>query len=197
MSPQKNYKLKPILIALQTSFWSVKQILMKCDAISDNINLSATLRPTLRFNCSKFRCHFECFFLEPFFYKSKDWLPTNRISVKTYSTISTSIFLTQTLPTAVHSFLYVHIRFRTFTIAIRPTSNNFYDITNVPTTLYLSRRRRTSVFFFLPCWSSWFLFTKQIITVLSWVIYSYLQKLFKIGVLCWSFFSSASNLQLF
>ena len=140
---------------------------MKCDAISDNINLSATLRPTLRFNCSKLRCHFECFFLEPFFYKGKDWLPTNRISVKTYSTISTSIFLTQTLPTAVHSLLYVHIRFRTFTIAMRPTSNNFYDITNVPTALYLSRRRRTPVFFFLPCWSSWFLFTKQIITVLS------------------------------
>ena len=41
-----------------------------------------------------------------------------------------------------------------------------------------------AVIFSYPCWCSWFIFTKQIIIVLFWVIiYSYLQKFFKIGVL--------------
>ena len=40
-----------------------------------------------------------------------------------------------------------------------------------------------AVIFSWPCWDRWFIFTKQTITVLFWVIiYSYWQKFFKIGV---------------
>ena len=48
------------------------------------------------------------------------------------------------LLTTVHSFLYVHIRFRTFRIAIKPNWNNYYNISNAPTTLYLSLMKRIS-----------------------------------------------------
>ena len=46
------------------------------------------------------------------------------------------------LLTTVHYFLYVHIRFRTFKIAIKPNWNSYYNISNVPTTLYLSQMKR-------------------------------------------------------
>ena len=46
--------------------------------------------------------------------------------------------------TRVHSFFYVHIRFRKFRIAIRPNRSNYYNITNVPTTLYLSQMKQIS-----------------------------------------------------
>ena len=67
------------------------------------------------------------------------------ILVKTYATVSSSgNFLIQRLLTTIHSFLYVRIRFRTFRIATRPNWNSYYNITNVPTKLYLSRMKRIS-----------------------------------------------------
>ena len=196
----------------------------------------------------------------------------------------------QTLLAIVHSFFYVHIRFRTLRKDLRPKWKNYYDISNVPTTLYLSQMKSISdshyflhlftnlrlqhlrlialslcksklvfclvlqrvyvrriysliakkfkfvcknrsreneerlvnqqtiplsifagtatwkltntraVIFSYFCRSRWFIFTKQIIIVLFWVIiYSYLQKFFKVGALksfakftwkhlCWSLF---------
>ena len=41
----------------------------------------------------------------------------------------------------------------------------------------------TAVNFFYPCRSRWFIFTKQIIVLIWVIIYSYLQRFFKIGVL--------------
>ena len=40
-----------------------------------------------------------------------------------------------------------------------------------------------AVIFFYPCRSRWFIFTKQIIVLIWVIIYSYLQRFFKIGVL--------------
>ena len=61
----------------------------------------------------------------------------NGISVKTYATVSTRNFLIPALLTTVHSFLYVHIRFRTFRIAIRLNWNNYYNITNITPEYYI------------------------------------------------------------
>ena len=48
-----------------------------------------------------------------------------------------------------------------------------------------------AVIFSYPCGGRWFIFAKQIIIVLFWVIfYSYLQKFFKIGVLLKTFRNS-------
>ena len=69
---------------------------------------------------------------------------SNETLVKTYATVSASNFLILPLLTTIHSFLYVHIRFRTFRIAIKPNWNNYYNISNVPTTLYLSQMKRIS-----------------------------------------------------
>ena len=54
------------------------------------------------------------------------------------------LFGTTSTHYTVHSFLYVHIRFRTFKIAIRSNWNNNYNITNVPTTLYMSQMKGIS-----------------------------------------------------
>ena len=40
------------------------KVVLNCDAISNIIILSATLRPAFCFSSSIFRYHFECFFLE-------------------------------------------------------------------------------------------------------------------------------------
>ena len=85
--------------------------------------------------------------LSHFLKKQRLRLSKNEISTKTYETVSTSNFLTQF---TVHYFLYVHIRFRTFRIATRPNWNNYYNITNVPTTLYLSQMKRTFWLTLLP-----------------------------------------------
>ena len=79
MSPQKNYKLKPILITLKTTFWSIGHVLFEvwCNLKYYFIILAA-LRPALCFSSSTFIYHFECSFLE-------QW----NIS-KTYETVSTS-----------------------------------------------------------------------------------------------------------
>ena len=45
------------------------------------------------------------------------------------------------LLTTVHFFLYVHIRFRALRIAIKPNWNNYYNISNLPSTLYLSQMK--------------------------------------------------------
>ena len=65
MSLQKNYKLKPILITLQTTMWNVRHILLEvwCNfehhysffCPQDNFELISS---------SIFRQHFACFFLE-------------------------------------------------------------------------------------------------------------------------------------
>ena len=70
-----------------------------------------------------------------FFWKSP-------VSGKTDATVSTSNFLIQPLVTTFHSFLYVQIYFRTFRIAITPTWNNYFNITNISITLYLSQMKQ-------------------------------------------------------
>ena len=72
------------------------------------------------------------------------WLSKNSISVKKYMTVFTNNFLIQTLLTNALSFLYLHIRFRTFRKAIRLNSNANYIITNIPASFYLSQMKRTS-----------------------------------------------------
>ena len=72
------------------------------------------------------------------------WVSKNRISVKTYANVSIKNFLILTLFSTVHSFLYVHTGFRTSRIAIKPNWNNYYNIPNVPTTLYLSQMKQIS-----------------------------------------------------
>ena len=62
---KKNYKLKPILITLKTTFWSIREVLSE---VWRNFKyyfiLFAALRPTLCFSSSTFSYHFECSFLE-------------------------------------------------------------------------------------------------------------------------------------
>ena len=53
-------------------------------------------------------------------------------------------FLIQPLLTPVHRFLYLNIGFWILKIAIRPTWNNCYDITNYPARLHLSQMKRIS-----------------------------------------------------
>ena len=79
---------------------------------------------------------------------------------KQEKTASTSNFLIQPLLTTAQSFLYVQIRFRTFRIAITPSLNNYYNITNIPTTLYLSQMKRISC-------SHYFIYSQIWLTALS------------------------------
>ena len=81
----------------------------------------------------------------PFFLKKEELgLSKSRISVKTYVTVSSRNFLILPLLNTVHSFLYVDICFRTFRIVIKPNCNNYYNIPNVPITLYLSQMKQIS-----------------------------------------------------
>ena len=65
MSPQKKYKLKPILITLKTTFWIIRQVLFEvwCN-FKYYFILFAALRPTLCFSSSTFSYHFVCSFFE-------------------------------------------------------------------------------------------------------------------------------------
>ena len=58
--------------------------------------------------------------------------------------VSTSNFLIQSLLTTVHSFLYAQTHYGTFRIAITPSWNNCYNITNIPTKLYQSQMKPIS-----------------------------------------------------
>ena len=70
--------------------------------------------------------------------------------MKTYATVSTRKFWILPLHTTVHSFLMytfilcVHICFTTFKIAIKANWNIYYNISNVSTTLNLSKMKRIS-----------------------------------------------------
>ena len=123
MSPLKKYKLKPILITLKTTFWSIGQVLFEvwCN-FKYYFILFAALRPTLCFSSSTFSYHFECSFLEQRNI-SKDIVSTSWL---------TSDALIQSLLTTVHPFLYVHFGFWILRIAIILTWNNYYNITNLP-----------------------------------------------------------------
>ena len=118
LSTQKNYKLQPILITLQTIFWSY----LKCDVIS-NIIIFITVLASFSASVLLNLGLFESFYLsnyKPIFFLKKQglWLSKSIISVKIYVTVSTSYFLIKPLLSAALSFHYVHIRFRTFRIAI-------------------------------------------------------------------------------
>ena len=63
-------------MTLQTTFWSVRQVLIEV-FYSNIIIISATLKPTLCFSLSIIRYDFQCiirydFNFKPFFKKSKD-----------------------------------------------------------------------------------------------------------------------------
>ena len=64
MKMVKKCKLQPIPITLQITLWSIRQVSLKGDVISNIVILFADLRQTLCFSSSIFRYHFEFFFLE-------------------------------------------------------------------------------------------------------------------------------------
>ena len=100
------------------------------DAVSSIIVFDA-LRLTLCFSFSKFRYYFECFFLERLkaylINKKRLWLSRNRITVKTYATVSTSWLVI---------FWYNHFSLQFILLT------TCCNITNVPTTLHLSQVKR-------------------------------------------------------
>ena len=100
------------------------------DAVSSIIFFDA-LRPTLCFSFSIFRYYFGCFFLERLkaylINKKRLWLSRNRITVKTYATVSTSWLVI---------FWYNHFSLQFILLT------TCCNITNVPTTLHLSQVKR-------------------------------------------------------
>ena len=142
MSPQKNCKLKSILITLQTTFWSIREVFIEhwCNFKYYYSWIYPKTNFVLQFFyiLVSFRVFLPWATLSHFLRKYGLWLFKNGMSVKTYATVSTSNFLIQPLLTTVDSFLYVHIRFRIFRVVIWTNWNNYYNITNVPTTLHLN-----------------------------------------------------------
>ena len=132
MSPQKSCKLKTV----QTIFWSIRQVLIEVWCNFKYYFLSVTLRPTLCFSSSIFRYHCDFFFASATL--SHFSIKVRTVAVQKRNISSASNFFIQPLLTRIHFFRYVNIRIRSFRIVIRPNRNNYYNITNVPTTFYLS-----------------------------------------------------------
>ena len=121
MSPQKYYKLKPILMTLQATLWSIMQVLITISLLFFPLHsgqLYASVLPYLGIILSAFSLNNS----KPFFKKVRT------VAVQKWNIskdicdcllVSSSNFLIQPLSTAVHALLYVHIRFRTFRIVIR------------------------------------------------------------------------------
>ena len=100
---------------------------------------------------SMFRYHFKCYFFEHF-----KFILNKKIKIVTVQKRNinkdirdclhqlTSDFLIQLILTKGDPFLYVHTDFWRLRIAIRSNWNNYYNITNVPTTSRISQMKQIS-----------------------------------------------------
>ena len=117
---------------------------MKCDGISILIILSATLRPNLCFSFSNFGYILSALILEQF--ESIFNKKVRNIGKDICECLNqlASNFLIQAVLIPVHHFLFVHIVFWILRKIIRPNWNNYFSITNVPTTLHMIHMKRIS-----------------------------------------------------
>ena len=116
-------------MTLQTKFWSY----LKRDKIPNIMIYFATLKANIVLYFFHIQVSFQVLFSWTTWnhFLKEVWTVAveNGAISKDYVTASTSNFVIQGLLTAVNSFLYVNIHFRTFIIAIRPNQSGISIIT--------------------------------------------------------------------